>query len=58
MTVGVKTLWSPWIGISAACPCATALTLAPARLALALPTNPLHRLLTTLRRPRGKNKNT
>ena len=56
---GLEALWSPWIGISAPYPCATALTLAlvlalalalalaPARLALALP-RPLHRL-TTLR---------
>ena len=58
---GLEALWSPWIGISAPYPCATALTLAlvlalalalalaPARLALALPTRPLHRL-TTLRK--------
>ena len=57
---GLEALWSPWIGISAPYPCATALTLAlvlvlalalalaPARLAPALPTRPLHRL-TTLR---------
>jgi hypothetical protein len=53
---GLEALWSPWIGISAPYPCATALTLAlvltlalalalaPARLTLALPTRPLHRL--------------
>jgi len=50
------------IGISAPYPCATALTLAlalalalglaPARLALALPTNPLHRLLRKMETPR------
>ena len=56
---GLEALWSPWIGISAPYPCATALTLplvlalalalalAPARLALALP-RPLHQRLTTL----------
>jgi hypothetical protein len=50
---GLEALWSPWIGISAPYPCATALTLAlvltlalalalaPARLTLA---RPLHRL--------------
>ena len=48
MLRGLEALWSPWIGISAPYPCATALTLAlvlalalalalaPARLALAL----------------------
>jgi hypothetical protein len=57
---GLEALWSPWIGISAPYPCATALTLplvlalalalalAPARLAPALDTRSLHRL-TTLR---------
>ena len=63
MLRGLEALWSPWIGISAPYPCATALTLAlvlvlalalalalaPARLALALPTRSLHRL-TTLRK--------
>ena len=47
---GLEALWSPWIGISAPYPCDTvlalalALALAPARLTLALPTRPLHRL--------------
>jgi hypothetical protein len=65
---GLEALWSPWIGISVPYPCATALTLAlvlalalalalaPARLGLALPTRPLHRLTTLRRRPRRKNK--
>ena len=60
MLRGLEALWSPWIGISAPYPCATALTLAlvlvlalalalaPARLAPALDTRSLHRL-TTLR---------
>ena len=48
---GLEALWSPWIGISAPYPCATALTLvltlalalalAPAWLALAPPPKPL-----------------